>query len=97
LGFRNALQINPKNWDDTVTCIRKKWAPEQIAVQVCISHKRFTAKCLLIKLLAVVFVSSCVAKRNPRSAMPLAMTGGAIFSIEGPLASVLPILNKNPK
>ena len=39
LGSRNAVQINPKDWDMAVTCLHKKWSPEQIADQVGISHE----------------------------------------------------------
>jgi IS30 family transposase len=39
LGSRNAAQINPKDWDIAVTCLHKKWSPEQIADQVGISHE----------------------------------------------------------
>ena len=39
LGCRNAAQINPKDWDTAVTCLHKKWSPEQIANQVGISHE----------------------------------------------------------
>lgn len=39
LGSRNATQINPKDWDTAVTCLHKKWSPEQIADQVGISHE----------------------------------------------------------
>ena len=39
LGSRNAVQINPKDWDIAVTCLHKKWSPEQIADQVGISHE----------------------------------------------------------
>ena len=28
LGSRYAVQINPKDWDKTVTCHRHKWSPE---------------------------------------------------------------------
>jgi IS30 family transposase len=31
LGSRNAAQIDPKDWDTAVTCLHKKWSPEQIA------------------------------------------------------------------
>ncbi len=36
---RNAAQFNPKVWDTAVTCLHKKWSPEQIANQVGISHE----------------------------------------------------------
>lgn len=39
LGSRNAVHINPKYWDMAVTCLHKKWSPEQIADQVGISHE----------------------------------------------------------
>ena len=39
LGSRNAVHINPKDWDIAVTCLHKKWSPEQIADQVGISHE----------------------------------------------------------
>lgn len=39
LGSRNAAQINSKDWDTAVTCLHKKWSPEQIADQVGISHE----------------------------------------------------------
>ena len=39
LGSRNAVQINPKDWDKTVTCLHHKWSHEQIADQVGISHE----------------------------------------------------------
>ena len=39
MGSRNAVQINSKDWDTTVTCLHKKWGPEQIADQVGISHE----------------------------------------------------------
>ncbi len=39
MGSRNAAQIDPKDWDATVTCLHKKWGPEQIADQVGISHE----------------------------------------------------------
>jgi IS30 family transposase len=34
LGSRNAVHINPKDWDIAVTCLHKKWSPEQIVDQV---------------------------------------------------------------
>ena len=39
LGSRNAVQINPQDWDIALTCLHKKWSPEQIADQVGISHE----------------------------------------------------------
>lgn len=39
LGSRNATQIDSKDWDEAVTCLHKKWSPEQIADQVGISHE----------------------------------------------------------
>jgi IS30 family transposase len=39
VGSRNALQINPKDWDKAAACPHKKWSPEQIADQVGISYE----------------------------------------------------------
>jgi hypothetical protein len=97
LGSRNAVHINPKDWDMAVTCLHKKWSPEQIADQVVLAMKRFTAMCTRIKPLAAVFGSSCVAKRNARSAMPVAAIGGARLWVEGRLASDPSILKPDPK
>ena len=39
LVSRNAVHINPKDWDIAVTCLHKKWSPEQIVDQAGISHE----------------------------------------------------------
>jgi IS30 family transposase len=39
LGTRNAVQINPKDWDKSLTCLHKKRSLEQLADQVGISDE----------------------------------------------------------
>ena len=77
LGSRNAVQINPKDWDKTVTCLHHKWSPEQIADQVGISHETIYHHIYADKAAGGSLYQQLRCQINARSAMPVAMTGGA--------------------
>ena len=97
LGSRNAVHINPKDWDMAVTCLHKKWSPEQIADQVGISHETIYRHVYADKAAGGSLWEQLRCQKDVKSAMPVVMTGGARSSAEDRSVKVPSALKLDPK
>ena len=64
MGSRNAVQIKPDEWAQTVDYPLEQWSLVQIMTQVGLAMRLFTAMSMLIKSLVAAFISSYAAKRS---------------------------------
>jgi IS30 family transposase len=87
LGSRNAVQINPKDWDIAVTCLHHKWSPEQIADQLGISHETIYRHVYADKAAGGSLCQQLRCQKSVRNAMPVAAIAEAKSSAEDPLVS----------
>jgi IS30 family transposase len=94
LGSHHAAQIDPKVWDTTVTCLHKKWSPEQIADQVGISHKTIYSHIYGYKAAGGSISQQLRRQISARKAMPAAGIAEANLLAEGGSANARAILTK---
>ncbi len=90
LGSGNAAHITTDQSNQSVDCLLGQWSPVQIANQVGVLATRPSLTPCLRRYKAAggsLFGSSRVAKRNARSAMPVAVIAEDESSAEGPLVS----------
>ena len=59
---KTQTQITATDWGKTVDCLLEKWSPVQIADQVDISMRLFTAMSMLIKPLVVSLGTATLPK-----------------------------------